>query len=88
MSYLLYLILTINSLSWLIIWFLIQLHSQQVLKFIQNTVNPIGYEVDEIGKVGDEGDFDDGYEQNIEYVIDSDDYKLFWYIIFVIKFCQ
>ena len=49
------------------------------MKFIQNTVNPIGYEVDELGKFGDEGDFEDGYEQNIEYVIDSDDYRLFWY---------
>ena len=56
---------------------LIQLEVQHVLKFIQNTVNPMGYEVDELGKFGDEGDFDDGYEQNIEYVIDSEDYRLF-----------
>ena len=34
--------------------------------------------MDESGIVGDDGDFDDGYEQNIEYVLDSDDYKLFW----------
>ena len=47
------------------------------MKFIQNTVNPIGYEVEEIGKDGPDGDFDDGYEQNIEYVIDDEDYKLF-----------
>ena len=33
--------------------------------------------MDESGIVGDDGDFDDGYEQNIEYVLDSDDYKLF-----------
>ena len=50
---------------------------QHVLKFIQNTVNPMGYEVDELGKFGDDGDFDDGYEQNIEYVIDSEDYRIF-----------
>ena len=47
------------------------------MKFIQNTVNPIGYEVDELGKYVDEGDFDEGFEQNIEYVIDSEDYRLF-----------
>ena len=56
---------------------LIQLDVQQVLKFIQNTVNPMGYEVDEQGRFGDDGAFDDGYEQNIEYVIDSEDYRLF-----------
>ena len=39
----------------------------------------MGYEVDELGKFGDDGDFDDGYEQNIEYVIDSEDYRIFWY---------
>ena len=47
------------------------------MKFIQNTVNPMGYEVDELGKFGDDEDFDDGYEQNIEYVIDSEDYRIF-----------
>ena len=39
----------------------------------------------ESGIVGDDGDFDDGYQQNIEYVLDSEDYKLFWVNINTLK---
>ena len=52
---------------------------QQVLHFIQHTVNPIGFEVDEVGKSDVGHHFGDEYETSPEYIIDDDytDLKLF-----------
>ena len=52
---------------------------QQVLHFIQSTVNPIGFEVDELGRSDAGHHFGDDYVKSPEYIIDDDysDLKLF-----------
>ena len=47
---------------------------QKVLSFIQNTVNPIGFEVDDIGAKDSDHFFGDDFVKSPEYILDSDDY--------------
>lgn len=47
---------------------------QKVLSFIHNNVNPIGFEVDELGKSDSGLDFGHDYIQSPEYILDSDDF--------------
>ena len=47
-----------------------------MLSFIQNTVNPIGFEVDDIGAKDSDHFFGDDFVKSPEYILDSDDY--FW----------
>ena len=49
---------------------------QKVLSFIQNTVNPIGFEVDDIGGKETDHYFGDDFVKSPEYILDSEDY--FW----------
>ena len=50
------------------------IQSQKVLSFIQNTVNPIGFEVDDIGAKDSDHFFGDDFVKSPEYILDSDDY--------------
>ena len=59
---------------WMVIIFFTKQWLQQVLSFIQNTVNPIGFEVDEIGRKDSEHHFGDDFVKSPEYILDSDDY--------------
>ena len=47
---------------------------QKVLSFIQNTVNPIGFEVNDIGGKESDHYFGDDFVKSPEYILDSDDY--------------
>ena len=43
---------------------------QKLLRFIQNTVNPLGFEVEELGKSDSGLNFEDGYIHSPEYILD------------------
>ena len=49
------------------------IYFQQVLSFIQNTVNPIGFQVEELGKSDSEHHFGAGFEKSPDYLLDTED---------------
>ena len=53
------------------------IYFQQVLSFIQNTVNPIGFQVEELGKSDSEHHFGAGFEKSPDYLLDTED-LYFW----------
>ena len=63
-----------SDIKWMVNIFFTKQWLQQVLSFIQNTVNPIGFEVDEIGRKDSEHHFGDDFVKSPEYILDSDDY--------------
>ena len=50
---------------------------QKLLRFIQNTVNPLGFEVEELGKSDSGLNFEDGYIHSPEYILDINE-EFFW----------